>query len=389
SLLHLMDKKTGKKSKRPPQFVKNSQKENLKHPGPICLGAFADYHSVADEHRAALTPNTSKQLIQNGSEFFPNVTSLNFYAFQSGTWKTAPSDAYIIGLKELPENDDSPLSHTHIYFAHCYKNQSGWQNVLKRFINGKGLLLDLEFLNDEKGRRVAAFGYHAGFAGAAIGLDVWAQQILHPKQKYPSVNPYPNEDDLIKHIKNRLNGAVAHSGVSPRILVMGALGRCGKGACDISHNVGIDKENIIKWDIEETKKGGPFSEILDVNIFVNCIYLSQKIPPFITKEMLDQKRNLSVIVDVSCDITNPNNPVPVYNISTTFKNPTELIETKNPKPLEVISIDHLPTLLPKESSEQFSKDLLPSLLELQNRTNSNVWLNAEKLFVEKIALVDS
>ncbi|CAJ0648606.1 3438_t:CDS:2 [Entrophospora sp. SA101] len=355
----------------------------------------------ADEHRAALTPNTSKQLIQNGS-FKITVEKSTQRIFddeeyerigctlvQSGTWKAAPSDTYIIGLKELPENDDSPLSHTHIYFAHCYKNQSGWQNVLKRFINGKGLLLDLEFLNDEKGRRVAAFGYHAGFAGAAIGLDVWAQQILHPKQKYPSVNPYPNEDDLIKHIKNRLNGAVVHSGVSPRILIMGALGRCGKGACDISHNVGMDKENIIKWDIEETKKGGPFSEILDVDIFVNCIYLSQNIPPFITKEMLDQKRNLSVIVDVSCDITNPNNPVPVYNISTTFKNPTELIETKNPKPLEVISIDHLPTLLPKESSEQFSKDLLPSLLELQNRTNSNVWLNAEKLFVEKVALVDS
>lgn len=57
------------------------------------------------------------------------------------------------------------------------------------------------------GRRVAAFGYHAGFAGAAIGLDVWAQQILHPKQKYPSIDPYSNEDDLIKHIKNRLNGA--------------------------------------------------------------------------------------------------------------------------------------------------------------------------------------
>nr|CAG8550184.1 3147_t:CDS:2 [Entrophospora candida] len=332
----------------------------------------------ADEHRAALTPNTSKQLIQNGFKITVEKSTQRIFddeeyerigctLVQSGTWKTAPSDAYIIGLKELPENDDSPLSHTHIYFAHCYKNQSGWQSILKRFINGKGSLLDLEFLNDEKGRRVAAFGYHAGFAGAAIGLDVWAQQILHPKQKYP----------------------MAHSGVSPRILVMGALGRCGKGACDISHNVGIAKENIIKWDIEETKKGGPFSEILDVDIFVNCIYLSQKIPPFITKEMLDQKRNLSVIVDVSCDITNPNNPVPVYNISTTFKNPTELIETKNPKPLEVISIDHLPTLLPKESSEQFSKDLLPSLLELQNRTNSNVWLNAEKLFVEKIALVDS
>nr|CAG8677589.1 14988_t:CDS:2 [Entrophospora candida] len=46
SLLQLMDKKTGRKSKRPPQFVKNGQKENLKYPGPICLEAFADYPNV-------------------------------------------------------------------------------------------------------------------------------------------------------------------------------------------------------------------------------------------------------------------------------------------------------------------------------------------------------
>ncbi|KAG6372980.1 hypothetical protein JVT61DRAFT_7027 [Boletus reticuloceps] len=35
--------------------------------------------------------------------------------------------------------------------------------------------------------------------------------------------------------------------------------------------------------------------------------------------------------------------------------------------LSVISIDHLPTLLPREASEQFSADLLPSLLELPKR----------------------
>ena len=60
-----------------------------------------------------------------------------------------------------------PLKHVHIQFAHCYKNQGGWETVLARFPRGGGTLLDLEFLVDDKGRRVAAFGYHAGFAGAA------------------------------------------------------------------------------------------------------------------------------------------------------------------------------------------------------------------------------
>ena len=51
-------------------------------------------------------------------------------------------------------------------------------------------------------------------------------------------------------------------------------------------------------------------------------------------------------------------------------------------PLSVISIDHLPTLLPREASEQFSGDLLPSLLQFPT---SRVWGDAEKLFNEKVA----
>lgn len=52
--------------------------------------------------------------------------------------------------------------------------------------------------------------------------------------------------------------------------------------------------------------------------------------------------------------------------------------------LEVISIDHLPTLLPREASEQFSEDLLPSLLEFPRRETARVWTEAERLFKAKV-----
>ena len=63
----------------------------------------------------------------------------------------------------------------------------------------------------------------------------------------------------------------------------------------------MPEENILKWDMAETAKGGPFSafplalklvaraladmpsyteEITDSDIFVNCIYLTSKIPNF-------------------------------------------------------------------------------------------------------------
>ena len=38
----------------------------------------------------------------------------------SGSWTSAPKEAFIIGLKELPESDD-PVTHKHIFYAHAYK----------------------------------------------------------------------------------------------------------------------------------------------------------------------------------------------------------------------------------------------------------------------------
>jgi len=51
----------------------------------------------------------------------------------------------------------------------------------------------------------------------------------------------------------------------------------------------------------------------------------------------------------------------------------------------VISIDHLPSLLPREASEAFSAQLLPSLMQLKDWKNARVWQQAEKLFREKCA----
>jgi hypothetical protein len=33
------------------------------------------------------------------------------------------------------------------------------------------------------------------------------------------------------------------------------LGRCGSGAVEFARDAGIPDEDIIKWDLEETKKG--------------------------------------------------------------------------------------------------------------------------------------
>ncbi|TFK32488.1 saccharopine dehydrogenase [Crucibulum laeve] len=344
------------------------------------------------ERRAAITPTTAKQLIQAGFEIFVERDEQRIFnekeyedvgckLVDHNSWSSAPTSIPIIGLKELPESTD-PIPHTHIQFAHCFKQQSGWSKVLTRFHRGGGTLYDIETLTDENGRRVAAFGFHAGFTGAAAGALAVASarrgEVLGP------LVPFETEDEMIQEVKERLGG----SGKGVKALVIGALGRCGRGAIELFRKIGLDEDDIIKWDMAETARGGPFPEILEVDVFVNCILLNSRIPSFFTREQAitnGKERRLSVVVDVSCDTTNPFNPIPIYDINTTFTKPTVPVDVGDNPPLSVISIDHLPSLLPREASEQFSADLLETLLQFPDRRTSRVWTDAEKLFRQKMA----
>ncbi|KAF4594946.1 saccharopine dehydrogenase protein [Ophiocordyceps camponoti-floridani] len=317
----------------------------------------------------------------------------------AGVWPTAAPGTLILGLKEIPEAD-FPLNNDHISFAHCYKDQGGWQKVLSRFPRGGSVLYDLEFLVDEQGRRVSAFGYHAGFTGAALGIKTWAWQLSHPAgDKLPSVASftdgrgyYLNEEELVAQIRKDVKDGEKALGRKPTAMVLGALGRCGTGACDLFVKAGIPEENITRWDLDETRgRDGPYEEIAQHDIFLNAIYLSKPVPPFVNGQLLSKAgRKLAVVVDVSCDTTNPHNPIPIYDVNTTFDDPTVLAQVEgdqNSGSLAVISIDHLPSMLPREASEAFSQGLHESLLQLKDRRTSRVWADAEKLFHDKVALL--
>ncbi|KAG6017258.1 hypothetical protein E4U54_007889 [Claviceps lovelessii] len=318
----------------------------------------------------------------------------------TGVWPKAESNTLIVGLKEIPE-EGFALTNDHLTFAHCYKKQAGWAEVLGRFVAGKSTLYDLEFLVDSAGRRISAFGFHAGFTGAALGVKNWAWQLANPGKKLPPVATftdgkgyYVNEQELVDQIRKDLEAGEKILGRKPTAFVLGALGRCGRGACDLFIKAGLPEENITRWDLAETRdRQGPYEEIAQHDIFLNAIYLSEPIPPFVNHELLAKPgRKLSVVIDVSCDTTNPHNPIPIYNINTTFDNPTVAVDVKddqNSTPLSVISIDHLPSMLPREASESFSEGLRESLLLLNDRKSARVWTDAEKLFHQKVAEIPS
>lgn len=335
----------------------------------------------ANEERAPISPSDAARLIAAGFRLVVEdsaARALPIKAYQvagceiaaEGAWREAPEDAFITAVKEMPEGDDFPLTHRHIHFGHMFKDQPGWREGLARFKAGGGVLYDLENLTGEDGRRVAAFGYWAGFAGAALGLKLWAGQQDGAKPPLGPLRAYANKAALFSEIDALLDER------TPSALITGALGRCGKGASDMLEAVGVQ---VTRWDMAETASGGPFPEILEHDIFVNAVLAAPGIPVFVPKDAPTRPgRRLTAIADVSCDPGSAYNPIPIYDRSTTFDDPIVEVAAEG-APLAVMAIDHLPSLLPIESSEDFSAQLLPSLMAL-DQPDQGVWARAKADF---------
>ena len=327
-----------------------------------------------NEERVGLTPDGAAALIRAGIRVTVEQSSVRAIAIDGyrragcdivaeNLWPKAPADAIIFGLKELPE-DGTPLTHRHIMFGHAYKGQPAGRELLKRFKSGGGTLYDLEYLVDEGGRRVAAFGYWAGFAGAAVSLKCWAAQqrggIAGPVAKFPG------RAALIADLEAELRGMPR-----PRAINIGALGRVGTGAADLCTQMGVV---VTRWDMAETASGGPFPEVLEHEIFLNCILARPGCPVFVPATAKTDPRKLTVIGDIACDPTSDFSPIKVYDRATDWDAPA-LRVADNP-PLDVTAIDNLPSLLPVESSEDYAAQLLPSLLTLTD-LSAGVWGRAK------------
>ncbi|SFS20220.1 saccharopine dehydrogenase [Yoonia litorea] len=332
--------------------------------------------SRPNEERVGLTPEGAAKLIAAGyqvtvEESGQRIIPVSAYA-DAGceiapefSWSEAPDDAIIFGLKELPE-DGSPLRHRHIMFGHAYKGQPSGQILLERFKEGGGMLLDLEYLTDSDARRVAAFGYWAGYAGAAVALMCWVAQqegkLAGPVKAYRSAN----------HMLMELQQALVNAGTQrPTALIIGALGRVGTGAADLCQSMGV---STTRWDMQETASGGPFPEVLNHDIFLNCILARPGTPVFVAASAKATEKALTVIGDIACDPDSDFSPIKVYDRTTTWDEPA-LRVAERPL-LDVTAIDNLPSMLPAESSADFADQLLPYLLTL-DAIDEGVWAGAQ------------
>lgn len=330
----------------------------------------------ANEERVGLMPEGARALIAAGFRVTVEQSASRAVPLQGfqdagceiaaeGSWPGAPGDAIVFGLKELPE-DGTPLRHRHILFGHAYKGQPAGRVLLDRFRAGGGVLYDLESLVDETGRRLAAFGYWAGFAGAAVALKCLAAQgrgaICGP------VSRYAGRAAMVADVVADLGS------LRPRVIVIGALGRVGSGAADLCEQAGL---TVTRWDMAETASGGPFPQVLAHDVFLNCILARPGCPVFVPADVVSAPRALRVIGDIACDPTSDFSPVKVYDRVTDWQAPA--LRVHDAPPLDVMAIDNLPSLLPVEASEDYAAQLLPVLRGL-DRIGEGAWGRARAEF---------
>jgi len=318
----------------------------------------------ATERRAPITPKDAKTLMAAGGELlvessakriFPdaNYADAGCRIVPSGTWETA-ENVTILGLKELPETP-AKLALPFIHFAHIFKDQSGWQDELRRFTNGGGCLYDLEYLTIQ-GRRTAAFGYWAGWMGATLAawrlLARWNGND-GPLKGVSSFESRSEVEDILR--------AEASACIKPRrAVVIGAKGRSGRGAIEALKLAGFE---ISAWDIEETRQLS-LVDLMAHDLLVNCVLMTGPGMMLLRPEDIANPQNyLQMISDVSCDPFSDFNPLPVYSQPTEWDAPfVQLGQNGIRETLELTAIDNLPSLLPREASEDFSAQLLASLL---------------------------
>ena len=223
-------------------------------------------------------------------------------------------DALILGLKELTDLDKLS-GHRHVYFAHCYRGQQGSEAILTAFAASGSWLYDLEYFR--RGERVLAFGFYAGVVGAAVGLIGGG-----------SIRPWSSLEAMIADVPAR----------ERRIAIVGR-GRCARGVRFVLDRLGLPYTLMGRGPID----------VSGYDILFNCILLD---PSYSEKWIPEEPTRPLLVVDVSCDYTKANNPLP-YSRCTTCEEPVLRVSEH----ISVIAIDNLPSLLPIESSTEFSAAL--------------------------------
>jgi len=362
-----------------------------------------------NEKRTIIVPSDIKKLKNNNFKIY--IESSDNRIYENNLYENSGAivtylkwyddyfkNALIIGLKDF-EDYHMLQNHIHIYFSHSYKNQYNSSIILNSFKMSSSLIYDLEYFKNKSGKRLISFGFYAGYVGGSLGIMQYYNKKNHNRNisnlKYwyskksikDELIQLINEDNIKNGDNNLLNKYTTisknknknnnnnNNNNNIKIGIIGPKGNCGNGVIDLLNSLGIEYINITKDNINLFK-------LNEFDILFNCILLEKNYNNvWFNKETIFRKN--IIIVDISCDFTKENNPIQIYDKNTTFKDP---VYNYN-KYVDIIAIDNLPSLLPKDSSDYFSEKFSKLLIEYRKDSNY-YWKNNKKVFLNVISNID-
>jgi len=373
------------------------------------------------ERRTPLIPQDSHDLVQqHGVEILAQssdkrvFTTSDYERVGIEVVEDLVSCPVICGIKEVPIPVLEPKK-TYVFFSHTIKGQPYNMPMLQKILDLSCTLIDYEKITDEKGRRLIFFGNFAGLAGMidtlwTLGQRLAAQGIDNPFTKVKRAFDYSDLGTAKRELK-KIGEQIASDGlpeqITPLVVGFAGYGNVSRGAQEIldlfpveeispsdlpnleaSHPKGnkalfkvVFKEQDMAepldsshpFDLQEyyahpERFRGVFDRHLPyLDVLMNCIYWEPKYPRLLSKEQAREmyagaQPRLKVIGDITCDIegaiectvkaTEPDNLVFVYDPTT--DRPIDGVEGNGPV---IMSVEILPTELPRESSTYFSSVL--------------------------------
>lgn len=302
----------------------------------------------------------------------------------------------LLGVKEVPIDQLIP-GKTYSFFSHTHKEQVYNRPLLKAILDKHIHLIDYEVMTDKLGRRIIAFGYFAGVVGAHNGFWTYAQRtgaFTLPRMK--ELYNYAEAKELYAKLE-----------LPPIKIALTGTGRVSTGAAQVLEDMGIRQVSpidfrtqqynepvyvqLVSRDYLRHKDGDPFdklhfyqhpeqyvsafepyAEVAD--LMLNGIYWDNRAPAFFSQEeMASSSFNIKVIADITCDIA-PVSSIPSTLRASTIADPVfgfdpQTGEEATPYQdgiIDMMTIDNLPSELPRDASTAFGKmyteQVLPHIL---------------------------
>ena len=349
-------------------------------------------------------PLTPEQCVQVKS-IFPNIELF----VQPSAWRAFTDKEYqeagiqlkedisdcdiLMGIKEVPKMKLIE-NKKYLFFSHTIKKQPHNQSLILELALKKNTMIDYECLVDKNENRIIGFGRYAGIVGAYNGVMAYGL-------KYKMFDLKPAN---FCHDKKELFAELQKANISNIKVVVTGGGRVANGACETMGAMGMRKVTPYEFlnytfrepvyvqlhsaDYFESIDKSPFSSFdfhhdpssyrcifsdpdsfaSVTDLLIHCTFWDPRADIMFSKsKMKDPDFRISVIADVTCDISGS---IPSTTKSSTIEDkfygydPNSETETlpfeKNA--ITVMAVDNLPCELPRDASDGFGKHLIERVL---------------------------